>query len=62
VRAEIVLQTQPFEDPRPAIDEALSAIRGNPLVFLTADVARLEKLCAQAYPDESELEVAIGTA
>jgi heat shock protein HtpX len=62
VRAEVTLLTEPFEDPRPAIDEALSAIRTNPLVFLSADVARLERLRATAYPDESELEALVGTA
>ncbi len=62
VRAEICLQTEPFEDPRPAVNEALTAIRANPLVFLTADVTRLEAMQAEAYPDEALLEAAGTTA
>ncbi len=51
VRADIALQTQPLDKARAAVQDALSAVRTNPLVFHEFDVRRLEqKLAALAGP------------
>lgn len=47
VRAEIVLKTQPFENPRPAVEEALAGVRTNSFAFYRADVERLEQMLAE---------------
>jgi Zn-dependent protease with chaperone function/Flp pilus assembly protein TadD len=48
VRAEIVLRSQPCEDPRATVDEACSAVRSNPFAFYRADIRRLEELSRQS--------------
>src|SRR5262249_59571894 len=49
VRAEIVLRSQPFEDPRTAVEEAYSAVRSNPFAFYRADIRRLEELSLRSF-------------
>jgi len=49
VRAEVVLRSQPFEDPRAAVEEAFSAVRSNPFAFYRADIRRLEQLSLQSF-------------
>jgi Zn-dependent protease with chaperone function/Flp pilus assembly protein TadD len=47
VRAEILLKTDPVENPRAAVEEALAAVRANPLAFYHADIQRLEEILAE---------------
>jgi Zn-dependent protease with chaperone function/Flp pilus assembly protein TadD len=42
VRAEIALQNEPVEQARIAVERAVGAVRANPLVFLQAEISRLE--------------------
>jgi Zn-dependent protease with chaperone function len=46
-RAEIVLKTQPFANPRAAMEEALAVIRANPFAFYHADVERLGQMLTE---------------
>jgi tetratricopeptide (TPR) repeat protein len=61
VRAEILLRSQPFEDPRAAMEEAYAAVRSNPFAFYRPDIRRLEELSRQSFqrgPKESAESVA----
>jgi tetratricopeptide (TPR) repeat protein len=58
VRAETVLKTQPYGDPRVAVEEALAVIRANPLAFYHADVRRLEQALGECERTLPVLETA----
>jgi tetratricopeptide (TPR) repeat protein len=47
IHAEIILETEPFEVARPAVEVALATVRTNPLVFLRSDISRLEQKLAE---------------
>jgi len=55
VQAEIALRTQPFNNPRAAVEEARATIRANPLAFFHADVMRLERALADWEWQDSRL-------
>jgi hypothetical protein len=46
-RAEIVLKTQPFANPRAAVAEALALIRENRFAFYRADLERLGQMTVE---------------
>jgi Zn-dependent protease with chaperone function/Flp pilus assembly protein TadD len=46
-RAEIAIKTQPFANPRAAVEEAMAVIHANPFAFYHADVERLEQMSAE---------------
>jgi hypothetical protein len=58
VCAEVVLKTQPFENPRGTVEEALAVIRANPFAFYHADVKRLEQMLAERDCTSPVLETA----
>jgi predicted Zn-dependent protease len=52
VRAEIALQSEVADNARLAVAQAVQAVRSNPLVFLTTEVARLQQELTSRFPPE----------
>jgi predicted Zn-dependent protease len=52
VGAEIALQSEAVEETRLSVAQAVEAVRGNPLVFLKAEVARLQQALTKRFPPE----------
>ena len=61
-RAEIVLETRPFDCPRTAVEEALAVIRANPFAFYHVDVKRLERMLAERECRFPALATAAGSS
>jgi len=62
VRAEVGLKTQRDGQPRAAVDEAVAAVRANPLAFYKVEVTRLTRLLAEfvGVPCEEEFVLTAG--